>query len=94
MNMPWTNSIQILEVKMQKTFDLFSGVILEGDKKTHEKIMAQLNLLKKSEQIKYNRVNARLVELEKCFQGEIEHYRKTIELQERAAATDAEKGRL
>ena len=55
MKMPWTKAIEALTVKMQNSFDKMSLVILEQDRITHEKAMAQLNLVKKSEQIKYNR---------------------------------------
>ena len=94
MKMPWTKSIDALRLKMQKTFDRISEVIISGDKQTYEKYIMQLNIFKKSEQIKYNRLNARLVELETCFKVELEHHKKSIEMKELAAATDAERGRL
>ena len=94
MRMPWTKAIDLLSVKMQKTFDKMSRVLIEGDKLAYIKIMEQVNIFKRSEQIKYNRVNARLIELETCFKGELDHYRKTILMLERAAATDAEKAQL
>ena len=94
MLMPWTKAIDLLSIKMQKTFNKISGVIIDEDKKSYVKLMAQVNILKKSDQIKYNRLNVRLIELEDCFKGELAHYSKKLELMERAAATDAEKGRL
>ena len=92
--MPWTKSIQELSAKMQNTFDRISKVIIEHAKKTHELSMEQLAIFRRSEQIKYNRLNARIIDIETCFKGELEHFKKTQELQEIAAATDAEKGRL
>lgn len=92
--MPWTKGRDQLSAKMQNTFDKMSEVILDGQKATQESIMKALNIVKKSEQIKHNRLDARIIELECCFKGELEHYRKTLELRERSAATDAEKGRL
>lgn len=94
MKMPWTKAIEAVEKKMQNTIDRISHVITTMDQATHEKSMAQLNIIKKSQQIKYNRVETRLIELETCFKGELEHYRKTLEMKERAAATDAEKASL
>ena len=94
MKMPWTKSIEILSIKMQKTFDKMSKVIIDEDKKLYVKLMGQVSLLKNSEQMKYNRFDARLIELETCFKCELEHYRKTLEIMERSAAADADKGRL
>lgn len=94
MKMPWTKALDEMSTKMQNTTDRISKVILEHAKKAHGLSMDQLALFKRSEQIKYNRLNARLVELETCFKGEIEHFKKTLELKERAAATDAEKASL
>jgi len=94
MKMPWTGAIDQLSAKMQKTFDKISVLIIDEDKKAHNKLMGQVNLIGKSDQIRYNRLNVRLIELEDCFKGELEHYWKTLEIRERTAATDAEKGRL
>jgi hypothetical protein len=94
LKMPWSKAIEEMSTKMQNTTDRISKVILDHAKKTHDKSMDQLSIFKRSEQIKYNRLNARIVELETCFKSEIAHFKKTLEMQERAAATDAEKASL
>lgn len=92
--MPWTKAIQAIEQKMQRTFDKVSLVIMEQDKFTYEKALDQLNIFKRSQQIKHNRLDARLLELEKCFEGELNHYRKTLEERDRAAAKEIDEGKV
>lgn len=94
MKMPWTKSIETISTKMQNTFDRISKVILEQDKLTHEKSMDQLSIFKRSEQIKYNRLLTRVVDLESMLEAELKHYKKNLELQEISAATDSEKATL
>jgi len=75
MKMPWTKAIESLEKKVQTTFDKYGRSHQESMKALHLKIMEQIQIVKRSEQIKHNRTSDRFMELEEIFKAELAHYR-------------------
>ena len=91
--MKWT--WKRLEVKVERTFlDMKAYVDKRADmagEAFYKKAMAQLNIIKKSEQIKHNGHERRLQALEQIHKEEIEEvYQKNLD-QELRAAEEADK---
>ena len=91
MKWPWTKfeiktASAIVNLKM-----MLDKKIVDSAMSTHETTMAQINILKRSDQIKHNRLNQRLIALETCFKDNLEAYYKRLDQLEIDAAKDAEK---
>jgi len=91
MKTPWTKAIDKLELKVQRTLDKLSKIIIEQDGLTHEKAMSQLNIVKRSEQIKYNRLNSSILELQECLKDQLKEYRMALIDRDRIAASEIDK---
>lgn len=87
MKLPWTKLDEKTEKRFIGTFNHFTKEIEQVTKTALDSI----NLWKRSEQIKYNRINVRLQILESTFAKEIEAAHEANLERERLAAIEADK---
>ena len=90
MKLPWNK----LEDKMARAIVnlkvMFDAKIKQGTDDSFDKMMKSLNLFKRSEQIKHNRLEVRIIAMESCLKVQLEGYHKSNKLREIKAAEDAE----
>lgn len=91
MKMPWTKSIDRLELKIQKTFSDFRRYVDGAIEKSYEKSQKNYYTMTRSEQFKHNDHKRRLIVLETILKEKVDlHHQGNID-RELAAAADAEK---
>jgi len=89
MKLPWNRVEDKVASAIVNLKIMFDGKIKDGISDNFEKMMKSLNLFKKSEQIKHNRLEQRIVAMEACLKVQLEGYHKSNDLKEIRAAKDA-----
>ena len=91
MKWPWKEFEERTTMAIVNPKNMMEAKIVKSSQMDHDLIMGQLNMIKKSDQIKHNRLEQRLIALENCFKESLEKYQKSLEDQEKRAAMAANK---